>query len=146
MRGLFVQEIVVPTTAIDFNGHLNNLTYLQWMQDVATAHSAAQGWDLARYRATGSSWVIRSHTVEYLRPAFAAETLLLLTWITGFAEQQSLRKYLYLRGTDRKVVARAETMWVYVDARQGRPAPIPDAFRAAFDVIPDEAAVLQLLG
>lgn len=137
MRRVYTQQLVAPPEAIDMNGHVNNLEYLRWMQEVATAHSAAQGWDLARYQETRSSWVIRSHNIEYLRPAFAGDAILLGTWIAGFDEQVSPRKYLFVRANDQKILARAETLWVYVDAVSGRPATIPVAFRAAFDVVTD---------
>jgi acyl-CoA thioester hydrolase len=46
---------------------------------------------------------------------------------------------------DRQAIARAETIWVFVDAAKGRPRRIPDAFRAAFDVVTDEKHVLRHL-
>jgi acyl-CoA thioester hydrolase len=137
MRRVYTQQLIAPPEVIDVNGHVNNLEYLRWMQEVATAHSAAQGWDLVRYQETHSSWVIRSHTIEYLRPAFAGDAILLGTWIAGFDEQVSPRKYLFVRASDQKILARAETLWVYVDALTGRPTTIPVAFRAAFDVVAD---------
>lgn len=146
MRRIYTRHLIAPSEAIDVNGHVNNLEYLRWMQEIATAHSAAQGWDLARYRATRSSWVIRSHAIEYLRPAFVNNELIIATWIADFAEQMSPRKYLFLRAEDRKILARAETLWVYVDASTGRPARIPDEFRDAFEVVADETEVLQVLG
>jgi acyl-CoA thioester hydrolase len=140
MRRVFTQTLIAPPEAIDINGHVNNLEYIRWMQEIATAHSAAQGWDLARYQQARTSWVIRSHRIEYLRPAFAGERILLGTWIAGFEEQASPRKYLFLRAQDRKVLASAETLWVYVDATAGRPCAIPEAFRAAFDVVAEDEA------
>ena len=77
-RGLFAHTFTVLESAIDVNGHANNLEYLRWMQEVATAHSDACGWTLARYQETRTTWVIRSHAIDYLRPAFSGETLKLL--------------------------------------------------------------------
>ncbi len=145
MPGTFAHTFTVPDSAIDVNGHANNLEYLRWMQAVATAHSDAQGWTLARYAETRTSWVIRSHHVEYLRPAYAGETLSLLTWIGGFEEQVSPRHYLFWRDRDRKVLARAQTVWVFVDAETGRATRIPEAFRGAFEVVADEKDVLRTL-
>ncbi len=145
LPGVFAQTITVPTSAIDVNGHANNLEYLRWMQEVATAHSDAAGWTLARYQEARSTWVIRSHAIEYLRPAYAGETLLLLTWIGGFEDQTSPRHCLFWRERDRKVLARALTLWVFIDADTGRAQPIPEAFRAAFPVVPEEKAVLHAL-
>ncbi|MBK8572313.1 MAG: acyl-CoA thioesterase [Geothrix sp.] len=144
-RGLFAHTFTVLESAIDVNGHANNLEYLRWMQEVATAHSDACGWTLARYQETRTTWVIRSHAIDYLRPAFAGETLKLLTWIGGFEDQESPRHYLFWRERDRKVLARAKTVWVFIDTEAGRPRSIPESFRAAFDVVADEQEALRAL-
>ncbi|NTU83262.1 MAG: acyl-CoA thioesterase [Chloroflexales bacterium] len=141
-----MQTLVAPPEAIDINGHVNNLEYLRWMQEIATAHSAARGWDRARYLETRTSGVIRSHAIEYLRPAFTNDSIAIFTWIAGFGEQVSPRKYLFVREKDRKILARAETLWVYVDATTGRPCPVAEAFKSAFDVVTEEEEALQMLG
>ena len=143
--GLFTHTFTVPEAAIDVNGHANNLEYLRWMQEVATAHSDAQGWTLARYQATRTTWVIRSHGIEYLRPAFAGEDITLLTWIGGFEEQSSPRHYLFWRGRDRKILAKTCTVWLFVDGDTGRARTIPEDFKSAFEIISDEKDVLQAL-
>jgi acyl-CoA thioester hydrolase len=143
--GVFAHTFTIPTSSMDGNGHVNNLEYLRWMQEVAMAHSEAQGWDLARYQEASCSWVVRSHAIEYLRPAFAGEALTVLTWIEGFEQQESLRHYLFWRERDRKVLARARTLWVYVDATTGRAKPIPAEFKTAFEVVADEKDVLRAL-
>lgn len=143
--GLFAHSFTVPESAIDVNGHANNLEYLRWMQEVATAHSDACGWTLDRYRETRTTWVIRSHTIDYLRPAFAGERLKLLTWIGGFSDQESPRHYLFWRERDRKVLARATTVWVFIDTETGRPRIIPEAIREAFPVVADEQEALRAL-
>jgi len=143
--GVFTHTFPVPEAAIDGNGHVNNLEYLRWMQEVAVAHSDAAGWTLDRYAATRTSWVIRSHAIEYLRPAFTGESLTVLTWIGGFEAQTSPRHYLFWRERDRKVLARAQTAWVFVDTGIGRATRIPEAFRSAFEVVSDEKDVLRAL-
>jgi len=145
MNGVFLHSFVVPDSAIDFNRHVNNLEYLRWMQDVATAHSDACGWPIERYLQVRSSWVIRSHFIEYLRPSFANENIVLATWIADMGEQTSPRKYLFMRATDRHVLARAETQWVFVSARTGRPQPIPTELRTDFTVVADDTEVLAWL-
>jgi acyl-CoA thioester hydrolase len=143
--GLFAHTFTVPESAIDLNGHANNLEYLRWMQEVATAHSDACGWTLERYQQTRTTWVIRSHAIDYLRPAFAGETLKLLTWIGGIEDQESPRHYLFWRERDRKVLARATTVWVFIDTEAGRPRSIPEALREAFPVVADEQEALRAL-
>lgn len=138
-------DFVVPPDAIDVNGHVNNLAYLRWMQEVAIRHSSEQGWPVERYQASGTGWVVRSHFIEYLLPAFLGESLSLLTWVTGFRQRASPRQYLFWRAADRQVVARAETIWVFVNARSGRPTRIPAEVQQAFEVVPAEEDVLALV-
>jgi len=145
MPRILVQSLDVPDSTIDVNGHVNNLAYLQWMQESAIAHSTAQGWPLERYLDAGAGWVVRSHYIEYLRPAFAGQRLSLLTWVAGFRKHSSPRKFLFWRPGDQQVIARAETLWVFVDAATGRPCTIPPELATAFEIVPPEEDVLIAL-
>ncbi len=127
------------------NGHANNVEVVRWLQDVAMAHSAACGWPMQRYAQLGSTWVVRSHFIEYLRPAMQDDDLLLATWIARFDKNLSPRKTLVWRPRDRKLLARAETTWVFVDAVSGRARDIPQDFVDAFDATDEERRALQAL-
>jgi YbgC/YbaW family acyl-CoA thioester hydrolase len=129
----YVYELEVPASAIDDNSHVNNVEYLRWMQDAATAHSDAAGCTEAT-RAAGATWVVRSHHVEYLRPAFAGERIEVRTWVADFRRAFSLRKYEVVRQGDGVVLARGETNWAFVDAASGRPRSIPEQVQVLFSV------------
>jgi len=144
MRAVYAYRFTVPKNAIDLNGHVNNVEYLRWMQEAATQHSASCGWDVERFVDTKSSWVVRSHQVDYLRPAFAGDALTVVTWIASFATQNSPRRYVVRRDTDDQILARAETLWTYIDARSGRATDIPESFRECFEVIEDETLALAI--
>jgi acyl-CoA thioester hydrolase len=145
MPRIHVRTFVVPATAIDGLGHVNNLEYLRWMLDAAAEHTAAQGWPLERYAEIGAGWVVRSHTIEYLRPAFAGETISLATWVATMDRTRSVRRYLHYRRADDTVLATAQTLWVFVDFRTGRLARIPDDVQAAFTLVPTDADALASL-
>ena len=145
MPRIFTRDIVVAPADIDVQGHVNNLRYVQWMQDVAVAHSKAQGWSMQRYADEGMGWVVRSHTITYKRPAFLGEAITACTWIAGFSPRMSPRKYLFWRAADKCILAEAETMWVFIDLKTGRPTKVPDALRAAFEIVEDEAEVKRVL-
>jgi acyl-CoA thioester hydrolase len=144
MTRIFSHRFVVPAEAIDINRHVNNVEYLRWMQDVAIAHSTALGWPMERYLKERCSWVIRSHFIEYLRPALKDDAIHLLTWVQDMGERSSTRRYLFWRERDRQVLARAETAWVFVDIRAGLPRPILDAVRESFPLVPNDAEAMAL--
>jgi acyl-CoA thioester hydrolase len=129
----FVYEVEVAAASIDANGHVNNIEYLRWMQDAAVAHSDAVGCTTAT-RAAGATWVVRSHHVEYLRPAFAGDHIEVRTWVADFRRAFSLRKYELVRPGDGALLARGETNWAFVDAASGRVRSIPEEIRALFGV------------
>lgn len=141
MPQVHVRSLTVPPEAIDVLGHVNNLEYVRWMQEIATEHSAVQGWPLGRYVALGAGWVVRRHTIEYLRPAIAGDVLTVLTWVESFERSSSLRRYLFHRTRDAQVVARAATLWVFVRYATGAPLRIPVELRSAFDVATEAEAL-----
>lgn len=143
---VFSKRFAVPAEAIDVQGHVNNLAYVGWMQDVAIEHSAAVGWPMRRYLELGAGWVVRSHFIEYLRPAFADEPLGAHTWVPRFDQRSTPRRYLFVRETDHTVVARAETIWVFVDLTSGRRRRIPAELLESFDPVENEAEVYRALG
>lgn len=138
MSAVHLWQFPVPDDAIDALGHVNNLAYLGWMQDVAIAHSEIQGWPMARYLERRQSWVVLSHAIRYLRPAFAGEDIAIATWISDFHPLQSRRRYAFLRKSDGKQLADAETNWAYVDLRSGRPMAVPADVRDAFQIERDD--------
>jgi acyl-CoA thioester hydrolase len=119
-----------------------SLRLLRWMLDAATDHTRAQGWPFARYAESGAGWVVRSHAIEYLRPAFAGETITLATWVAAMAKASSTRRYLYYRKADDSVLATAQTLWVFVNFRTGRLTRIPDEVMTAFAIVPSDEEVL----
>ena len=135
---IFKYEIVVPEDAIDLNNHVSNLNYLRWMTRSATLHSDALGWNLERYQSIGSIWIIRSHFIEYLKPAFLNEKLIIYTWITNCRKIRSKRKYKCYRDSDNSVIAKAETEWVFVDIKTGKPKSIPEELINDFEIVPPE--------
>jgi len=128
-------ELVVPATAIDLNGHVNNVQYVQWMQDAAMAHSAELGWPQERYAAIGKTWIIRSHAIEYRHSAYLGETLAILTWVADFHKFRSRRKFKFTRPGDGAVLAVAETLFIFCDLHTGKPATIPPEVRDAYTIV-----------
>ncbi|MEN3110861.1 acyl-CoA thioesterase [Uliginosibacterium paludis] len=145
MIRIYSHRFRVPAEAIDMQKHVNNVEYLRWMQDVAIAHSTALGWPMERYFKERVCWVVRTHGIEYLRPALLDDPVRLLTWVSSIGERSSLRKYLFWRESDRQVLARAESNWVFIDLRTGLPRPITDEVRQSFAVVGDDAEIDSLL-
>ena len=118
-------EISVTARAIDANGHVNNVSYVKWMQDAAIRHWESIG-GMQIDEEMNCTWVARSHHIEYLSPAFEGETIEVNTWIDNVRRVRSLRKYEFKSIGDGRLLARGETDWVFVDVETGRPKSIPE--------------------
>ena len=137
MPQVYQYKLTVPEDAVDVNGHVNNLEYIRWMQLAAVLHSNSQGCTKAT-TAVGATWVVRTHHIEYLRPSFAGEQIIVLTWVSDFRRVQSLRKYRIIRVADNALLVEGETDWVFVDAKTGRLRSIPPDVIAAFELLPKD--------
>lgn len=137
MLQVYRHDFVVPEDALDENGHVNNLEYLRWILDAAILHADTQGVTQAT-KAVGATWLVRSHRIEYLRPAFAGEHISVWTWVSNFRRVQSLRKYKVFRMEDNALLVEGETDWVFVDAQNGRLRSIPKDVLAAFELLPEK--------
>ncbi len=135
MPAIYEYSVIVSDEEIDPQQHANNLAYLKWMQDAAIAHSTAQGWSPERYQEQGISWVARSHTIEYRRPAFAGEELVIRTWVSDMQRVSSRRRYQCLRPADGALLAIAETNWAMVDRASGRLIRVPREVADAFELL-----------
>ena len=127
----FVQEIVAAPEDIDELGHVSNVVYVRWIQDIARAHSAAVGWSTDAYRRVGGIFVVRRHEIEYSAPAFAGDRMTVTTWVEGWAAASSPRMTRIVR-KDGVELARATTLWAFVAVDSGRPRRIPKEIVAAF--------------
>ncbi|MCU0804802.1 MAG: acyl-CoA thioesterase [Burkholderiales bacterium] len=136
MLRIYRHAFEVPESALDRNGHVNNVQYVQWMQDVAVMHADAAGCSAAT-DAAGATWVARSHWIEYLRPAFAGDRVVAVTWVSNFRRVRSLRKYRFVRVDDGALLAEGETDWVFVDAATGKLRAIPTEVTSAFTLLPE---------
>jgi acyl-CoA thioester hydrolase len=134
---IFKFDVAATADVVDGNGHVNNVVYIQWMQDAAIRHAQTTGCSQASL-ALGTTWVVRTHQVEYFSPAFAGDKITVLTWVSNLRKVRSLRKYKFLRVADQTLLARAETDWVLVNAKTGRPQSIPDDIKSTLPVVRTE--------
>jgi len=135
---IFRHNFTVPKGAIDDNGHVNNVVYVQWMQDVATLHSNAVGLTRKAYEENRSAWVVRSHHVDYRSPAFEGDEIEAVTWISDFKKVTSQRKYKFIRKADQKLLASAETNWVYINTEDNKPRSLDKLVTEAFTPVAPE--------
>lgn len=129
--GRYELPIQVVPSDIDQLGHVNNVVYLRWVQDAAVAH-----WRSAATAAQQAAvyWVIVRHEIDYKHPARMGDSIIARTWV-GKSTLHTFERYTeILRARDRRLLARALTLWCPIDARTGKPAQVGTDIRERFSV------------
>jgi acyl-CoA thioester hydrolase len=124
----FEIDVAILPGDVDGMGHVNNIVYVRWIQEVALAHWFAVAPAEAQAAMT---WVVLRHEIDYLRPARPGDAVRARTWI-GQAQSIRYERHTSIVRDDGTVLARARTLWCPVDLATGRPRRVPLEVRAAF--------------
>ena len=126
---MFELPITVQPADIDDLGHVNNVVYLRWIQDVAKSHwqTVAAADDVARL-----GWVVTRHELDYRAAAFLGDVLVARTWIGETAPLTCERFVEIRRLRDDRLLVQARSIWVPVDRASGRPKRIGPEVLAPF--------------
>jgi acyl-CoA thioester hydrolase len=128
----FRLDFEVTGDDIDALGHASNVAFVRWIQDVAVAHSAAVGLDLAAYGRMGAVFVVARHEIDYLRPALRGDLIEARTWISSVMAAKCERSTELVRKRDGEVLAKGLTTWGFIEIASGRPRRIAEEVRTAF--------------
>jgi acyl-CoA thioester hydrolase len=105
---------------IDDLGHVNNVVYVRWIQDVSAAH-----WEVLSTEEIRKTfaWVVSRHEIDYKAPALPGDELYAETWVGETEGVRSVR-YVNIFNQSGKLLAAARTTWVLIDAASGKPRKI----------------------
>ena len=134
MSAYFEYLHTVTGQEIDDLNHAGNFHYIKWMQHAAIAHSSANGWPPQKHIDLGAGWVVRSHKITYLKPAFEGDVLTIKTWVANMKPAISLRQYEIFNEAG-EMLAKAETNWAFVNYKKQRPTRIPEEVASSFKVV-----------
>ena len=109
---------IVPAD-IDFMGHVNNATYLKWVQDAVVGHwqKLAPAEAVARHL-----WVALRHEITYRKPAFLDDEVFASVVLEKVHGARAFYRTLIQRGEE--VLAEVTSSWCCVDAETLKPSRI----------------------
>jgi acyl-CoA thioester hydrolase len=117
-----------PTPSdIDENGHVNNVVYLRWAQDLGVAHWQS----LAPPEAQATwAWVALRHEIDYRRALLPGEAAHGRTWVAETAEGPRFTRYIRIDAAPDgdqggAMCAQVATTWVLIEQATGRPKRVP---------------------
>lgn len=138
MSSVFDLQIKVKPEHIDILGHVNNVVYVQWMQDVASAHIETLGVGLEQYLEMKHAMVAIEHYVQYRKAALLGDDIILRTWLYDINALYSFRQYAFFRASDKSFLFTGNTKWACIEIATGRPKRMSPTFIQAYQPIDSE--------
>lgn len=125
----FTRSFIAEARHIDEMGHVNNAVWVQWIQDMATAHwdAAARPEDREQY-----VWLVVRHEIDYRGNIDLGQSVEGTTWIEGGARGAKSLRRVDFRDAAGRVIVSAATTWAMLDRTSGRPARVRPEVIAPF--------------
>lgn len=127
---IFQKEITVTKTDLDQLNHVNNVRYVQWVQDIAEAHWLQNA---SKSLLDNYYWVLVKHTIDYKGQAFLNDTISIKTFVTSSKGVTSIRKVEMYNQTSVKLIVSSETKWCLLDVNTKRPTRITSEIAELFN-------------
>jgi acyl-CoA thioester hydrolase len=115
-------SLTVRTYECDSYGHVNNATYLNYLEYARYQLLKDVGFDYPAAIRAGYGVYVARVVIEYKKPALAEDELLIRSWPARKGSVSGVIAQRILRGED--LIAQAEVTWAFVDSK-GVPAKIP---------------------
>ena len=111
----------VTVLDIDDLNHVNNVTYVKWMDEVAYEH-----WSLLTKENPLPEyiWVVLKHEIDYFRQAHLGDEISIKTWVgesKSFKSERFIAFYL-----NDKLLVKSTTIWGLLDAETYKPKRITE--------------------
>ena len=108
----FTRSFTAEPHHIDELGHVNNAVWVQWIQDLATAH-----WDAVARPEDHAKvfWVVVRHEIDYRGNIAAGDSVTGETWIDGASKGAKSDRRVDFRNQAGKIIVAARTTWAMLD-------------------------------
>ena len=115
----YTEELIVDKGHLDALQHVNNVVYLQWVNDVSEKH-----WNILSSEELRKKyfWVVLRHELDYVHQAVLGDQVQIHTWV-GESEGVRSVRYVEMR-VGSKVLLKARSTWCLIDAKTLRPSRI----------------------
>ncbi len=115
---------------IDELGHVNNAVWVDWIQQIATAHWSAVA---APEHQAAFVWVVTRHEIDYRGNITLGESVLAETFIPEPPTGARFNRRVDFRDAAGKIIVAARTTWAIIDRASSRilrvPMEVADQFR-----------------
>jgi acyl-CoA thioester hydrolase len=127
---IFESEIVVKQSDLDELNHVNNIRYVEWVQDIAKRHWLKNATSNIH---ENFFWVMTNHCISYKNEAFLGDKLMLKTYIKTNEIAISTRIVEITNKHSNVLIAKSETKWCLLSTKSKRPVRITKEITHLFE-------------
>lgn len=120
-------RIAIDPSDIDFMGHVNNASYLKWVQAAVLGH-----WErfAPKDAVVAHRWIALRHEIVYRKPAFLDDDVIATVILEKVQGARAFYETVIRRGED--VLAEIKSSWCCLDASTLRPTRLADTIIERF--------------
>ncbi len=127
---VYEQDILVSESDLDELEHVNNVRYVQWVQDIAESHwlSKANAEILDSF-----FWVLIDHHIQYKGEARLGDVILAKTYVKSSEGLISTRIVEMIDKKRQKLIVKSTTKWCLMNKKSKRPTRITKTLQSLFE-------------
>ena len=126
---IYEKQLVVKEKHLDQRKHVNNVQYVQWVQDVAEEHWEVRASEEQKAKVF---WVVVKHEISYKKEAFLGDHISLQTYVGDATHVTSIRHVIIKNSDTGKLLAEAKTTWCLLDIQTKKPVKISEELKRVF--------------
>ncbi|MFK7731528.1 MAG: acyl-CoA thioesterase [Pseudomonadales bacterium] len=133
---------------IDGLGHVNNIRYINWCEELAWQHSEQLGLSVDDYQRLDRAMAVYHAEFDYRAPAFEGQTLRVSTWLSFAKGTRMTRCFEIIRNDNAQVLMTGVWQLSCIEISSGKPKRFPEEFVDVYlpEVISSSASVHEKSG
>ncbi|MEM8497759.1 MAG: thioesterase family protein [Pseudomonadota bacterium] len=113
---------------IDGLGHVNNIRYISWCEELAWQHSEALGLSVNDYQKLDRAMAVYHAEFDYLSPAFEGQVLQVSTWLSFARGTRMTRRFEIARTDSMEILMSGLWQLSCIEISSGKPKRFPAEF------------------
>ncbi|HMB99598.1 MAG TPA: acyl-CoA thioesterase, partial [Flavobacteriaceae bacterium] len=118
---VYEKSIIVSNSDLDNLNHVNNVRYVQWVNDIAKEHWQKNA---SEEITQNYFWVMLNHFIEYKSSALLNDVIKLKTFVIKSEGVTSTRVVEMYNEKTKKPIVRSETNWCFINNQTKKPTRI----------------------
>lgn len=126
---VYSQTRIVSHTDLDDNKHVNNVRYVEWIQEIAKNHWKARASNELQQE---FFWVVIRYEIDYKKEALLGDEILVETFV-GDTTHVTSERFINIKNKKTKaLLVAAKSTWCLMSHKSKRPTRITEELKTVF--------------